>query len=549
MYRNLKIVKPKSETRSYQLLKSPNRPHPVVVKAIERFLPSDEVADIISNFRRSEVTEERLIEDFHECNFEKFEITKDDIYYQGLQILQDLFKPTEKLRPVHFCDLRYYDWNYSTSVEPPFCDDQELKKRISEAAARGDLPHSRMSFGNCRNEVFERARGTIHVIKDGRSKGNTHFYYIKTHSRSHLVEQDEPDKIRSVNGVPKTTLFAELMFFWPYYNFLRKGTTPILWGYETFNGGLYKIANEASAFGDHLKWFLCIDWKKFDKRALFVVIDDIYKMLRSFYDFNHGYIPTTDYRSSTTESFRLENLWKWMVQAVKFTPIRLPDGSEWKRSYGTIPSGMMNTQVLDSLYNAFMIIVCLLDMGYEVTHELFLKVLGDDSLVGLTNLLTFDDPESFLAEVALVAQRRFNAILNVKKSKIRTNLQGIDLLGYENDNCVPKRARRRLLAQLAFPERYSDYSRMASRAIGIAWASCGQDRVLYNICEDVYKFCTRIGGEPDVLGAGWLCQVPELIDIDLKKFPTFQEISNRLFDPNVHMSDGYWPTDHFLSEI
>jgi hypothetical protein len=547
---NLKQTKPPSSERSFQSPQTPSEPIGIVKKALAKFATIEQYQHIVHGFRRSFNSDEALTEDFFKCNIPKHSIIRDTFYTQALDITTELFRPTQQYRPVHYADLRYYPWTLNTSIEAPFSTDTSLRNRIKEAFLSGLLQSPKLTMHNCYNHVFVYNRPIIHMIKEGKSKGNKFFYWNTAHARSHMVLYDDPSKIRMVFGVPKLLLQVELMLLWPYFNWLRKGSTPLAWSYETLNGGIYKIYTEASSHSYSIQTWLALDWSKFDKYARFELIDDIHQIWSTFMIMDQGYIPTSDYRESQTEAWRIANLWKFMSQAVKFTPIRLPDGSEWTRTHATIPSGLLQTQVLDSWYNAVITITCLLALGYTVTKELFIKILGDDSLVGLIEFIQPENYEDFLDKFATEALQRFGAKLNRKKSSVKNTLQGSNFLGYTFNNAIPVRDELALLAQLAYPERNWDINKLAARAVGICWASCGQSDLVYNVCLDVFNFCVNVANAvPDPQGYSWMEYLMITSSIDPTVFPTKADLTEYLLSPRHDPKSDFkfWNPDHFFS--
>jgi hypothetical protein len=239
-----------------------------------------------------------------------------------------------------------------------------------------------------------------------------------------------------------------------------------------------------------------------------------------------------------------------MSKAVKYTPILLPDGSMWTRTHSTIASGLLQTQVLDTWINAIMLLTCLIALGIQVDEHLFMKLLGDDSLIGLREYIADEDFEPFLIRLADEALKRFGAILNIKKSGITRTLTGSNFLGYKIYNSIPVRDPLALLAQLAYPERHWNMERLAARAIGICYASCGQSELVYLVCEDVYDFCVRSGvTKPDPTGYSFLEYLLISTTIDISHFPTRDELTTKLLSVrrDSSLDDRFWPPDVFLS--
>lgn len=90
------------------------------------------------------------------------------------------------------------------------------------------------------------------------------------------------------------------MFLWPLINDLMNRNGPMLWGFETFKGGWYAIYKWLSTTSPRDGTYLALDWKQFDKRAQFEVIDDIHQIIEDYIDFEDGYIPTYDYPDTWT---------------------------------------------------------------------------------------------------------------------------------------------------------------------------------------------------------------------------------------------------------
>jgi len=502
-------------------------PQDAVEHALRTFLNEDDYNDTVNNYRRSEISEEKLIEDFFSYEQPQIHLIKDDCYEFALQYVKKVFQPPEQYRPVHFTDLRRYEWELSTSVEEPFASDKHLQREVRAAFERGDLENNRMTLHNLYNHVFVKNRQHVHEIKMGNFRGDHYYYEFKAHARSHLVQASDEDKVRLVYGVPKLLLMIELMLLWPLIEWFKLGETPIAWGYETLNGGFYKMRADMSHKHIHPVTTICLDWKFFDKRALFQIIDDIHDIWRS-YQRQDQYMPTPVYNeelqnSNISSPDKINNLWKWMNNALKHSPLRLPDGSLWKRKRNGIPSGLLQTQILDSFVNLIMIVTTLAEMGIYVDETFYIKVLGDDSYI--TFPFEIPDPESFKSRFKEIALRRFNAFLNERKSVIVRGLNGAHFLGYVDNNGIPTRPRCALLAQLLYPERVVNIDTLAARATGIAWASCGQDVTVYRICKDVYDYAIRQGATPRASGF-WMTQVYP--DISFEEFPTRSEILRRL---------------------
>lgn len=163
------------------------------------------------------------------------------------------------------------------------------------------------------------------------------------------------------------------------------------------------------------------------------------------------------------------------------------NGHAYRRKHAGIPSGLLNTQYLDSYCNLFVIIHAMCEYGltdYEI-DELSMHVMGDDNVTltqwSLPKLFDFCD---YLVNYAW---KRFGMKINPDKI-IRTSCRHeIEILSYQVNFGRPRRRPDKLIAQLCLPERGVVDKWMSMRAIGIAYASCGMDHDIYEFCKDVYN--------------------------------------------------------------
>jgi hypothetical protein len=197
-----------------------------------------------------------------------------------------------------------------------------------------------------------------------------------------------------------------------------------------------------------------------------------------------------------------------------------------------------------------MICTVLSEMGINISPDsTYYRIMGDDSLLALSELIPKDRYQDFLDKFANIAKRRFGAILNVKKSAISDTFNGLSFLGYVNDNTIPKRDEVQLIAQLAMPERYWNIERLGARAVGIAYASCGQSKLVYDVCKNVYDFCRSRSEKPlDPVGSDWIRYLNIASEAPaLDTFPSIEELSQHLLRPDhVKRPDSYYWPDHFL---
>jgi hypothetical protein len=523
----------------------------IVSYAIKKHCPPEIIEAAINGYRRSDVSVNALVEDFMRCDIEKPPLIWDEHLLAGIERTKQLLLPPYKTRPVHYCDLREFPWTLSTSVEAPYSTDTKkvplVLKKLFDIKQNSDM---RRTFHNLYNYVFVKNRGIVHQIKDHGPQGDKFFYYNTAHARSHLVENQAEDKVRMVHGVPKLLIQVEAMFLYPYFNFLRKQTTAMLWGYETMMGGVYRLYNDVFSADSHFNTFCGFDWKMFDKRVSFELIDIVHQCWFDNLILDQGYIPSVHYTETVSQPERMTNLWNWMTHAVKHTPILLPDGSLWKRRYATLASGMLQTQILDSWVNSIVLNTTFHSLGFDI-NSMLLKLMGDDSFVA-THMVKSYAYDTLLKAVEKEALRRFGFILH-PESQCQSTIEGLNILGYSCNHGLPKRDQVSLLAQLLYPEKYPNLSQLRARAVGIAMASCGQDDLVYNVCKDVFEYCTSQGvTESDPSGTHFRNYIKEFFDVDYNVFPDKLWLQSRLLESNVRSlrkNDTFWKKDYFLSEF
>nr|QMU26430.1 RNA-dependent RNA polymerase [Rosellinia necatrix partitivirus 26] len=472
-----------------------------VLKAFYKYLP-ESIVDEVKNQRRSEYSDESLTEDFFKNEQPEINLNRDFHYRKALRVMTKLFKPKRNYKPVAFPDLRYYPWNLRTSAEAPYTHSDFWNSYLRNKMFRKEILDAAPSFHNLFDELFIKNRNLIHMIKDKHSAFfDSHgipkpYYWVTLHARSHVVGPDEPDKIRAVFGVPKLLLFVENMFIWPMQaDLLNRDPehSPMMWGCEISRGGwkrLRRLIHKKT--GSKFRTVLSADWSQFDRRALFSIIDDTHDIWHSFYDWDGSYAPTTYYPDAHTDPQRLQNLWDWFTHNVKYYPIALPNGDLYQWTRNGIASGYQETQLMDSWVNGIMLLTSLSELGVDIEHNhFFVKLQGDDSIACFSEgFFRIYGKQRFLSKLAEIALKRFNAKLSVDKSDVSDRLDGTYVLGYYNTSGLAWRTDVDLLSHLLFPERSQDLAATAATAVGIALASMGCSRVVYDICKDLFDFLT-----------------------------------------------------------
>lgn len=545
--------------------------------ALRRYLSKEEFDTVVNGYRRSPWNEDALNADIAKLDSEYHPVIKDEHYFKAIERTKNLFTPKESLRPVHFADLRHYPWQLSSNIGAPFASSKEWQEYVNEKFISGhtttevrnlfmeahgtplepEVIDRRMTKRNLYNEMFLINRKNIHLIKDGRKTNDTGHdlrYWNTAFARQHLVEEGDPDKVRLVFGAPSTLLMAELMFIWPIQvSLLDRGPdSPMLWGYETITGGWSRLHTWANKALPRFESVVTLDWSRFDKDARHSVISDIHSLImRPMFDFTKGYHPTKFYPDThDTDPERLENLWNWMTDAILTTPLILPDGQVLRFTHSGIYSGYFQTQILDSMYNCVMIFTILSKMGFDL-DKIAIKVQGDDSIF-LMPYHYILIKETFLQFFSTYAQQYFGSTVNLRKSEILPSLEGAEVLKYRNCGTMPRRDELQLLAMLRHPERTSSLPSLMARAIGVAYANCGNYTRVYQICEDIYTYLAKGGYTPDPFGLPGGIRyrqnyVPSYVEIDINRFPTYFDTVQHLQDPHrIILTNKHWPLDHFI---
>jgi hypothetical protein len=308
------------------------------------------------------------------------------------------------------------------------------------------------------------------------------------YTRNHISDRDGNLKQRPVYAVDDLFIRLESMLTFPAHVLARKIDCCIMYGYETIRGGNAQIDRIARAYQS----YFTIDWSGFDQRLPRVITDLFWThFLERIVVVSNGYAPTFDYPAYpdlTPEKMfqRISNilhfLHTWFNNMVYITA----DGFAYARKYAGVPSGLLNTQYLDSFGNLFLIIDGMIEYGCSDAEidEMFLLIMGDDnsgflhwSLSRLTEFI------SFFEQYAL---ERYGMVLSKTKS-ILTQVRGqIETLSYQCNYGMPVRPLGKLVAQLCYPERGPRPKYTSARAIGMAYAACGMDVRFHNLCRDIY---------------------------------------------------------------
>jgi hypothetical protein len=478
-------------------------------------------------------------------------------------------------RPLHYADALAgtQPLNTSASYFSKFNPRTRVFAKYSTPSLYRDRPTSK---GFNYNVLLNEYRRELHNVKydgfpfpadlvDPDEHATTLQHWFDKHPaqlfiRTQISKRDpnEPKKIRPVYSVDDRFLHLEKMLLLPALMQLRNPQSCVAHGIETFRGGMNLLNQVLSAFES----FISIDWSQFDQRLpRFIITAFFLDYLPSILIVSHGYMPTRQYPDSTQDTLafarKIFNLVKFLYVFYLRMIFLTFDGFAYLRLHGGVPSGMLNTQHLDSFGNMYVIVDCLLEFGF--THDECLQmlfcVMGDDNLIFMKH--NFNRIIEFMSFLETYSRTRHGMILSILKSAYSNLASKLTFLSFDNDNGYPTRPVSKLVAQLAFPERPVPPERNwihAARALGLAYANCGQSWEFHLLCKMVYdKFKTD---EPvpthhlDKIFKKWKYQLP-LFDITcpeytFPEFPTYQEIRSSVssYLGSLHESD-HWNFDVF----
>lgn len=412
--------------------------------------------------------------------------------------------------PIHYVDTLYAGMPLHTGTGYHNRHSYKIQAhaKFSRPPEYKDRPTSKGYFFNASHEIN---RTLVHYIKyngipfyysiqppfnktETQSIGKRLSHFLKCYptimfTRNHISERSGILKQRPVYAVDELFLTLECMLTFPLHLQARKETSAIMYSYETIRGGCRRIDQIAQNY----KTYLCIDWSSFDQSVPYFISDTFFTdFLPQLLIVDHAYHPTFEYPThpgmSQQKMYRilnnlLEFIHLWFTNMIFITPT----GYAYTRLHAGIPSGMLNTQYIDSYANLFIICDAMLEFGFnpnEIKQMKFL-IMGDDncclSNISLTHMTQFFE---FLEDYAV---KRFNMHINMSKSILTSHRGKIELLSYECNFGRPSKNIEKLAAQLLYPERGCKKEYMSSRAVGIAYAACGKDRTFHDFCHDVFN--------------------------------------------------------------
>jgi len=380
-------------------------------------------------------------------------------------------------------------------------------------------------------------------------------------TRNHISERDGNLKQRPVYAVDEFFILIEVMLTFPLLVMARLPDCAIMYGLETIRGAMRHIDKIAQMYDSYFTF----DWSQFAQRLPRVITDIYYTdFLESLIVISHGYQPTWEY--PTYPDLDEHQMFKRMNNLLFFLRIWYnnmtfvtADGFAYRRTCAGVPSGLFNTQYLDSFGNLFLIIDGLIEFGCtdEEIEDILLFVMGDDNS-GMTHW-PLDRLHSFATFFEKYALFRYNMVLSTKKSILTTLRSKIEMLSYACNFGRPKRAIPKLVAQLCYPERGPKDKYTSFRAIGLAYAAAGIDPEFHQFCEDVYNMFKPFAAEPTeenlAAAKSYLPGYLKALDMtetltasDFLRFPTISEVVDRYSRYAGPLSyEPKWNFAHFIN--
>nr|QOI17270.1 RNA-dependent RNA polymerase [Picoa juniperi partitivirus 1] len=470
-------------------------------------------------------------------------------------------------RPLHFADALAAETplNTSASYYSKFDPETRVLARYSCPSRYKDKPTSKGYFINVMLNKFRRE---FHNIKyDGmpfptdRYDHETNLELLETWFAKHPTQlfirtqiskrdPSDPKKIRPVYAVDDRFLHIEKTLTTPLLAQMRNPQCCVAHGLETFRGSMSLLDKIALSFS----CFTSLDWSQFDQRLpRYVIIAYYLDFLASLIIVSHGYMPTRNYPDTIASlpSFAQRQYNVLLFLCIWYLSLTFLsyDGFAFIRKHGGVPSGLLNTQSLDSFGNMYIITDCLLEFGFTEQDclQMLFCVMGDDNLIFLQHNL--NRVTEFMVFLEDYCTTRHGMVLSLLKCVFGNLRSKISFLSYENNYGHPTRPIGKLVAQLAFPERPVPLKREwihAARALGLAYASCGQDPVFHLLCKMVYEKFRPSPPVPthhiDKVFKKWKYQLPEFMIEDVEytfpDFPTSQEIYLLVSDFQGHFSEN-----------
>jgi hypothetical protein len=531
----------------------------IVKHFLEKHLYSFEIDSVLNGFQRSQVSLDALYEDTFKAQQVRTRLEIDDNMHSAIQEIQDAFRPRKPVHILHYADTRLYPWPLRSNIERPYSDDPAVEHYLLQKFNEGSIPDRKACLHNLYDYVYEDLRPKIHLIKEGKCFNHDlhqdFLFPMTAHVRPGLgksVSGNMKIKNRLVYGVSKTMVIPSAQFYFPLFReYLDSGLSPLLWGYETLNGGWQKLRTEMLSQLPKSYFIFSGDWSQFDHRVLFELMNIILVLDQDYFNWEE-YQPTEDYPFAPFNKDKMQNLYNWLIYATFSSPLVMPDGKIIMRVFAALASGMFSTQYIDSKVNGIMLLTIFKDAGFQIDAKKMLKLMGDDNFAAIWRWLPPNARQPLFDFLSERAKTRFNAILSVDASEFHDSLNFVELLGYRNFNGFAYRDHLKLLAQLFYPESNSFHlSSLKARCIGILYASLDRNARLRRICEDIFEYLEseNISTNKRSLMHMFDPNVYHNLDLIIDRLPTTLEIQRFTAIPKQRSPadiDRYWPSKFFI---
>jgi len=537
----------------------------VVLHAMTRFLPTLSIEYVLQQKLRSTSDPESIQLDLWTGDIPFTYVNKDQDYQRALTFVSTRFSPPQQYRPVHITDVEHlYPHNNASNAEAPFSTHSFFTDQLNSQKYREirNLPENpKPSFGNMKSIIFDWTRRWFHEIKDGSASFDKYLYFIQLHTKTALINLGDPNKLRSVWGFPRPANIAHIMFYWPLFAFYKRhpGYSPLLWGYETQLGGMFRLNYEL--LRNHFRAsIITLDKSRFDKYYLFQIQDDIDNLVESWINFDYGYMPTNPYDHThigwnSHKASRLRKLFKWTCYAFRNAPIIDFDGHIIKRKFAGMPSGIYTTQFGDTLHYGITNATVLFKMNFSESDILLYKGEGDDILLQLAIFIPPPEHTTFLNTYATIDNQLFGSTIRPEKCEVHNSPKSFESLGYRNNNGIPSRDPLDLLAQFYHTKQSQPTpARTMAMALGFAQASLGSNAPVYNICKDIYEYLLSEGHSPSEESyrrSLWTGSPHDTMLNMPKTFPTRLDLQSSILkftNSEPESMKTFWP-EQFLSEF
>lgn len=505
-------------------------------KAITEVYGPHEVVFVSNTYHRCPKTLESMYEELKRyLPTEKAKSTCQH-YRKALEMLVKDINVTEKFKMINFDGLGYVPQNYKASAEMPYVMDITFKEYLQNRFKSGEIPNSYPTKGNGLPYILCKEKTTINEIREGkRSYEQTH--HSRVHSKSPLTTVDKR-KLRLIAGTPMTTIYIEIMLVHALNVHLQRNKNAIAWGYETYKGGLVRLADEFKSYNS----FISLDFSAFDKRIPHWLIKDIHTVWKSLSSLDKYYSDPSTVRTLFANKSETERLWQYMTDAATIERLIMPDGHMFQRVHSGFGSGLYQTQLLGSHANFVMINAAMLYCGFS-PDSFELKVLGDDSVIAFNYNGSL---QGLLGKITNYLMKEFNAVVNVEKSVAYTGVRNLQFLSYKLINGEVRRVKNDLLGRLLYPEKdNSSLKNIKTRTLGMMIANFGFDEKIHKVCVKILRMLNSVDIDIDSINLYDKFRLQTMFCRNIGQEPTREELKKMALTYDIMYDNEYIFEDFF----